>query len=114
MRPLGCCVGFLMWIWLPEMGLESSGVLSGHAWVESASLEVSLSLLKWIESPLVCYLQKIGWSGASWSVIWSPKGSGEGEPSGIQTPEGLRYPPHPWAMGLALTGSPQGRAAPSW
>ena len=57
------------------MGLESSGVLSGHAWVESASLEVSLSLLKWIESPLVCYLQKIGWSGA-------PKVVGKGNPVG--------------------------------
>ena len=30
-----------MWIWLPEMGLESPGVLSGHAWVESASPEVN-------------------------------------------------------------------------
>lgn len=114
MRPLGCCVGFLMWVWLPEMGLESSGVLSGRAWVESESLEVSLSLLKRIESPLVCYLRKIGWSGASWGVIWSPRGSGEGVPSGIQTPEGLRYPPHPWAPELALTGSPLGCAAPSW
>ena len=64
-----------MWVWLPEMGLESSGVLSGRAWVESESLEVSLSLLKRIESPLVCYLRKIGWSGASWGVIWSPRGS---------------------------------------
>lgn len=56
-------MSFLMWIWLPEMGLESPGVLSGHAWVESASPEVSLSLLKWIESPLVCCLRIIGWSG---------------------------------------------------
>ena len=29
-----------MWIWLPEMGLESSGVLSGHAWVESEPAEM--------------------------------------------------------------------------